>query len=202
MSLGVAAMAFGAASPVLAASAAVSGDRVQSADRGGTNTSVRARSSTTTVNTNQTASLSNNITTNCNSGGNRIGSVFGDVKGTSIVSGSALCGSEVSNTVNKANVTVNAPTTVASEGNGPTTDQWADRGGDNVEADVAVDDVDVDNTSAVVAVNSQDSTSNTGGNAASTFFGDNSDSQITSGLARGVNSLTQDLNTLMLTVLR
>ena len=202
MSLGVAAMAFGVASSALAASAGVTGDRVQSADRGGTNTSLRTRSSTTSVTTSQTAVVSNNVTTNCNSGENTVGSVFGDVKGAKITTGSSLCGSTVDNTVNKATVTVNAPTTVASEGNGPTTDQWADRGGDNLDVEAIDDDAVVSDTSTTVVGNSQTSATNTGGNTAASVFGDNVDSEIIAGPSNGLNTLTQDLGTLMLTLTR
>lgn len=202
VSLGVAAMAFGAASSALAAGNGVTGDRVQSADRGGTNTSVRARTSTTSVTTNQTASLSNTLTTNCNSGGNRIGSVFGDVKGTKITTGESKCGSDVKNTVNKADVKVTAATTVASEGNGPTTDQWADRGGDNIDTEVVADAATVNNNSNVGATNTQTSDSNTGDNETESMFGDVAQGEIIAGPVNGANMLWQDFNTLMLTVLR
>ena len=43
---------------------------------------------------------------------------------------------------------------------------------------------------------------NTGGNTAASVFGDNVDSEIIAGPSNGLNTLTQDLGTLMLTLTR
>ena len=196
VSLGAVAMSFAIAAPALAI------DRVMTADRGGTNTLSRTRTSVTTVTTSQTASLSNTMSTTCNSGGNTANSVFGDVKGATITSGNSTCGSTVNNTVNKGTVTVNAPTTVGSESAGPTVDYFADRGGDNVDAEATTDVATVGNSSEVASGNSQTSLTNTGDNHTNSVFGDVGSTSIISGVANGLNTLTQDLNTLMLTVIR
>lgn len=196
MSLGVAAMSFAVATPALALV------DTQWGDRGATNTRVKTRTSTTSVTTKQKATLTNTVTSTCNSGDNTISSVFGDVKKTNITSGNATCGSTVSNTVNKADVDVNAPTTVGSESSGPELDQTGDRDAVNLYEDTSVDDVTVENKSKVNATNTQTSDSNTGGNALGSTFGDVGEGDIVSGVAGGVNSLLQNLNTLMLTVTR
>ncbi len=196
MTLSAAAMSFAVAAPALAV------DRVLTADRGATNTISRTRTSVTNVTTSQTAVVSNSVSTDCNSGDNSVSSALGDVKGAKITSGNSTCGSQVTNTVNKATVSVTAPTTVGTEGAGPTMDYFADRFGDNVDVAADTDVATVGNTTNTTVGNAQTSTSNTGVNSAATLLGDHVDSQVTTGVASGVNALTQDLGTLMLTVLR
>lgn len=192
VSMGAVAMAFAMATPAFAV------NFQQLGDRGASNTLLISNTSATAVTTSQTATVNNNVSSSCNSGGNTVSAALGDVKGNTITTGNSTCGTQVTNTVNSANITVNAPTTIGSEATAPTTDQEGDRGATNGVALTSADAAVVAHSSTADVTNTQAATVDTGDNATATFLGDNENNAITTGTNAGISSLTQNLDGLVM----